>query len=61
MVLASIHQPSYSTLKEFTDIIMLSRGRMCYHGPVDKLDVFLSDFGAETLPFVRHRPVLKLL
>lgn len=52
MVLASIHQPSYSTLNEFTDLVMLSRGRMCYHGPVEKLDVFLSDFGAETQPFV---------
>jgi hypothetical protein len=61
MVLASIHQPSYSTLQEFTDLIMLSRGRMCYHGPVDKLDAFLSDFGAETLPFVSHESLLKLL
>jgi hypothetical protein len=60
MVLASIHQPSYSTLNEFTDLVMLSRGRMCYHGPVGKLDVFLSDFGAETLPFVSRKPLLKL-
>lgn len=61
MVLASIHQPSYSTLNEFTNLIMLSQGRMCYHGPVDKLDAFLSDFGAEALPFVSHDMSLKLL
>jgi hypothetical protein len=60
MVLASIHQPSYSTLKEFTDLVLLSQGRMCYHGPVKKLDVFLSDFGAESLPFVSRKPLLKL-
>ena len=52
MVLTSIHQPSYSTLNEFTDLILLSRGSVCYHGPVSKLDAFLSELGAESLPFV---------
>jgi hypothetical protein len=52
MVLASIHQPSQLPLNEFTDLLMLSRGRVCYHGPVNKLDVFLFDFGADPLPVV---------
>ena len=52
MVLASIHQPSYSTLNEFTSLLLLSRGTVCYFGKVQALGPFLTEIGAEPLPFV---------
>lgn len=51
MVLASIHQPSYSTLNEFTSLLLLSRGMVCYFGKVQALGPFLTEIGAEPLPF----------
>ncbi|KAJ9095315.1 hypothetical protein QFC21_005681 [Naganishia friedmannii] len=52
MVLASIHQPSYTTLNEFTDLVLLSQGSLCYHGKVGDLEQFLLEIGVGCVPFV---------
>ncbi|KAJ9107181.1 hypothetical protein QFC19_002841 [Naganishia cerealis] len=52
IVLASIHQPSYATLNEFTDLVLLSQGSLCYHGKVGDLEQFLLEIGVGSVPFV---------
>ncbi|GHJ89438.1 hypothetical protein NliqN6_5840 [Naganishia liquefaciens] len=51
-VLASIHQPSYQTLNEFTDLVLLSKGTLCYRGKVEDLESFLLEIGVGSSPFV---------
>ncbi len=45
IVLASIHQPNWATLREFDDILLLSQGQACYEGRVADLEGYLSRFG----------------
>ncbi|KAK0468291.1 P-loop containing nucleoside triphosphate hydrolase protein [Desarmillaria tabescens] len=44
-VIATIHQPSLETLGQFTDLIMLSQGKICYSGKVDDLERFFEHWG----------------
>lgn len=52
MVLASIHQPSFTTLNEFTSLVLLSQGSLCFKGKVTDLEPFLLEIGVGTVPFV---------
>ncbi|KAJ9092986.1 hypothetical protein QFC20_007229 [Naganishia adeliensis] len=52
MVLASIHQPSFATLNEFTSLVLLSQGSLCYKGKVGDLEPFLLEIGVGSAPFV---------
>lgn len=54
MVLASIHQPSFTTLNEFTSLVLLSQGSLCFKGKVTDLEPFLLEIGVGTVPFVSH-------
>lgn len=56
MVIASIHQPSFATLNEFTSLVLLSQGSLCYKGKVDDLEPFLLEIGVGSAPFVSSAP-----
>ncbi|KAK1221788.1 hypothetical protein PQX77_015407 [Marasmius sp. AFHP31] len=45
VVIATIHQPSLETISQFTNLLMLSRGQVCYSGPVDGLESFFEGWG----------------
>jgi ABC-type multidrug transport system ATPase subunit len=53
IVVASIHQPSLETLAQFTNVMFLARGAMCYLGRVDQLDQFFEKWGRPVGRFVR--------
>jgi ABC-type multidrug transport system ATPase subunit len=52
IVVASIHQPSYATLSEFSSLVILSQGVVCYRGIVTGLERFLTQMGVDCKPFV---------
>ncbi|THU99958.1 P-loop containing nucleoside triphosphate hydrolase protein [Dendrothele bispora CBS 962.96] len=45
MVIATIHQPSLETLAQFTNLILLSEGKICFSGKVDELEGFFERWG----------------
>ncbi|EAU87223.1 hypothetical protein CC1G_10502 [Coprinopsis cinerea okayama7 len=45
IVIASIHQPSLETLTQFTKVMFLAEGKMCFHGEVGELDGFFERWG----------------
>ncbi|KAG7094840.1 hypothetical protein E1B28_005649 [Marasmius oreades] len=45
IVIATIHQPSLETLSQFTDLILLAHGQICYSGAVDGLESFFERWG----------------
>ncbi|KAL0572864.1 hypothetical protein V5O48_009094 [Marasmius crinis-equi] len=45
IVIATIHQPSLETISQFTNLLMLSRGQVCYSGGVDGLESFFEKWG----------------
>ncbi len=51
-VIATIHQPSLETLGQFTDLLMLSQGKICYSGKVDDLERFFERWGRPVPRFV---------
>lgn len=57
MVIASIHQPSFATLNEFTSLVLLSQGSLCYKGNVGDLEPFLLEIGVGSAPFVSSAPL----
>ena len=59
IVIASIHQPSLDTLTQFTKVMLLSHGRVCYHGAVNELDQFFEAWGQPVGRFVSayHHPL----
>ena len=44
-VLTTIHQPSPATFALFDDVILLSEGKMVYHGPISSLAPYLASHG----------------
>ncbi|KAL7415076.1 P-loop containing nucleoside triphosphate hydrolase protein [Mrakia frigida] len=52
IIVASIHQPSLETCKQFTDLLLLTGGQICYNGPMENLDGFLAGFGKPVGKFV---------
>ncbi|KAJ3517350.1 hypothetical protein NLJ89_g561 [Agrocybe chaxingu] len=45
IVIASIHQPPLETLSQFTKLMFLAEGKMCYFGRVDELEGFFEKWG----------------
>ncbi|CAA7263567.1 unnamed protein product [Cyclocybe aegerita] len=45
IVIASIHQPPLETLSQFTKLMFLAEGKMCYFGGVDELEGFFEKWG----------------
>lgn len=52
IVIATIHQPSLETLAQFTNLMFLGEGKMCYLGRVDELDGFFERWGRPVGRFV---------
>lgn len=53
IVLATIHQPSMGTLAQFTNLLLLAEGKVCYSGAVDDLEGFFLRWGHPVDRFVR--------
>ncbi len=47
IVIASVHQPGWGTIAQFTDCLLLADGKTCYEGPLDELEGYLARFGVE--------------
>ncbi|KAJ2924403.1 hypothetical protein H1R20_g12699, partial [Candolleomyces eurysporus] len=45
IVIASIHQPSLDTLSQFTKVMLLAKGRLCFYGGVGELSGFFEAWG----------------
>ncbi|KAF4610157.1 hypothetical protein D9613_010239 [Agrocybe pediades] len=45
IVIASIHQPSLETITQFTDVVFLAEGKLCYLGRVNELEGFFEKWG----------------
>ncbi len=52
-VIATIHQPSLETLAQFSDLLLLAQGKVCYSGPADGLEAFFDRWGRPVPKFVR--------
>jgi len=52
IVIASIHQPSLETLAQFTNVMFLAEGKVCYLGRVDQLEGFFEKWGRPVGRFV---------
>ncbi|PFH45697.1 hypothetical protein AMATHDRAFT_77954 [Amanita thiersii Skay4041] len=51
IVIATIHQPSLSTLAQFSHLLLLAGGRTCFKGRIDDLEGFFDKWG---WPVPRH-------
>ena len=51
-IIASIHQPSTSTLLLFDNVLLLSQGRTVYFGPPSTSTQYFSELGHPPQPFV---------
>jgi ABC-type multidrug transport system ATPase subunit len=45
IVIASIHQPSTTTFQLFDQLMLLSKGRTCYFGPVSGVEAYFEKIG----------------
>jgi ABC-type multidrug transport system ATPase subunit len=45
LVIASIHQPSTITFESFDKLMLLSRGKVCYNGPVSEVKDYFAGLG----------------
>lgn len=45
IIIASIHQPSATTFELFDKLILLSRGKTCYFGPVENIKDYFNKTG----------------
>jgi ABC-type multidrug transport system ATPase subunit len=45
LVIASIHQPSTATFELFDKLMLLSRGKVSYNGPVKEVKDYLAGLG----------------
>lgn len=52
IVIASIHQPSTSTLLLFDDLLLLSKGQSLYYGPPDSSPRYFESLGFLSPPMV---------
>jgi hypothetical protein len=53
-VIASIHQPSASTFALFDKLLLLSRGGLCYAGPLSDVDRHFAVLGHPLPPHTSH-------
>ncbi|KAF8877438.1 P-loop containing nucleoside triphosphate hydrolase protein [Infundibulicybe gibba] len=54
IVLATIHQPSLDTISQFTNVLFLGEGKVCFSGRVDELEGFFEQWGRPVRKF--HTP-----
>ncbi|KAF8877439.1 P-loop containing nucleoside triphosphate hydrolase protein [Infundibulicybe gibba] len=54
IVLATIHQPSLDTISQFTNVLFLGEGKVCFSGRVDELEGFFEQWGRPVGKF--HTP-----
>jgi ABC-type multidrug transport system ATPase subunit len=47
LVIASIHQPSTTTFELFDKLMLLSRGKIAYNGPVSQVKDYFASLGHE--------------
>ncbi len=47
IVVATIHQPSLSTINTFQKLLLLAAGKVSYEGDVQGLESYLTKFGVE--------------
>ena len=52
IVIASIHQPSTSTLLLFDNVLLLSEGKQVYFGPPTRSSEYFTNLGHPPLPFM---------
>ena len=52
IVIASIHQPSTSTLLRFDNVLLLSQGRTVYFGPPSSSTQYFTEHGHPPQPFM---------
>jgi ABC-type multidrug transport system ATPase subunit len=52
IVIASIHQPSTSTLLLFDNVLLLSEGKTVYFGPPSRSGKYFTDLGHPPQPFM---------
>ncbi|KIJ49523.1 hypothetical protein M422DRAFT_27888 [Sphaerobolus stellatus SS14] len=45
IVLATIHQPSLETLQQFTDVMLLAEGKVCFLGKAERMAMFFERWG----------------
>jgi ABC-type multidrug transport system ATPase subunit len=53
IIIASIHQPSLDTLSQFTNVMLLAKGKLCFYGGVEELSGFFEAWGRPVGRFVR--------
>jgi ABC-type multidrug transport system ATPase subunit len=49
LVIASIHQPSTTTFELFDKLMLLSRGKIAYNGPVSQVKDYFASLGHPVL------------
>ncbi|KAM3495237.1 hypothetical protein MY3957_001468 [Beauveria namnaoensis] len=50
MIIASIHQPSSATFRQFDELCLLSGGKTCYYGPVSDASSYFNTIGYSIPP-----------
>ena len=45
MVIASIHQPSTTTFELFDKLMLLSKGKVAYNGPLSLINEYFASLG----------------
>lgn len=54
LVIASIHQPSTTTFELFDKLMLLSRGKIAYNGPVAAVKDYFGGLGHEVSTSLQH-------
>lgn len=54
LVIASIHQPSTTTFELFDKLMLLSRGKLVYNGPVKDVRDYFATLGHEVNLIALH-------
>ena len=52
IVIASIHQPSTTTFELFDKLMLLSRGKVCYNGPIKEVKKYFGGLGYDVSTFL---------
>jgi len=51
-VLCTIHQPSYAIFSSFTNVLLLQKGMVAYHGQVKEAEAYFAKFNSATPKYV---------
>ena len=52
IIIATIHQPSIATLSQFSQLMLMAEGKICFKGHVDNLERFFERWGWPVPRFV---------